>query len=136
MRRARDDRLDVMNELVADEADGAAREARQGRKGDSSIALQDLFDDLQAVRHAFFALRFAVARNPKLFHDLSILDHLDAVAGLLDDRARVAADEGVAADVLAAFDGFEKERFALPANFAVDREGCFEIGENGAGDGD
>ena len=59
----------------------------------------------------------------------------DVLAVLPDDRARIAADERVAPDVFAALDGFEEERFALPADFAVGRERRFQIGEDAARDG-
>ena len=71
----------------------------------------------------------------KLSVTLAVLDHLDAVAGLLDDGARIAADERIAADVFAAFDRFEQERFARAADFAVGRERRFQIGQNAARDG-
>ena len=57
-------------------------------------------------------------------------------AHLPDDRARVAADERVAAEVFAALDGFEQERFARPADFAIGRERRFDVGQQPAGDGD
>ena len=61
---------------------------------------------------------------------------LDVLAVLPDDRARVAADEGIAPDVLAAFHGLEEERFALAADLAVGRERRFQIGQNTARHGD
>ena len=54
----------------------------------------------------------------------------------LDDRARIAADERVAAEMFAAFDGFEQKRFALAADFAVGRERRFNVGQQAARDGD
>jgi len=56
-------------------------------------------------------------------------------AVLPDHRARVAAHEGVAPEMFAAFDRFEEERLALAADFAVGRERRFQIGENAARDG-
>ncbi len=53
-------------------------------------------------------------------------------AGLLDDGARIAADKGVAANVLAALDRFKEERFALAANFPIGRERRFQIRQDAA----
>ena len=47
--------------------------------------------------------------NYKRLDGFSILNNFDLIAGLADERARVAADEGIPADVFAAFDGFKKE---------------------------
>ena len=55
---------------------------------------------------------------------------------LADDGAGIAADKGVAADVFAAFDGFEQEGLALPANLAIGGERRFQIGQNPARDRD
>ena len=71
----------------------------------------------------------------KTFANFSIFDDLNTVASLLDDRARIAADERVAAEMFAALDGFKEKRLALSANFAVGRERRFQIGENAARDG-
>ena len=57
--------------------------------------------------------RQRVPTNQTAFHHLSVFDDFDAVGGLFDDGARVAADERVAPDVFAALDGFKQERFAL-----------------------
>jgi hypothetical protein len=54
---------------------------------------------------------------------------------LLDDRARIATDERIASEMLAAFDGFKKERFALAADFSVGRKRCFNVGQQAARDG-
>ena len=58
------------------------------------------------------------------------------VAVLANDRARIATDEGIAPEMLAAFDRFEEKRFALPANFAIGRQRRFEIGQQPARDRD
>ena len=70
----------------------------------------------------------------KLSITLPFSSDFDAVAGLADDRARIAADERVAAEMFAAFDRFEQERFALAADFAISRERRFDIGEQPARD--
>ena len=57
-------------------------------------------------------------------------------AGLPDDGAGIAADERVAANVLAAFHRFEEERLALAANLAIGRERRFQIRQNAARDRD
>ena len=68
------------------------------------------------------------------FGHFAVFDHLHPAAGLADDGAGIAADKGVAADVLAALDRFKKERFALAANFAIGGEGRFKIRQNPARD--
>lgn len=62
-----------------------------------------------------------------VFDDIAVGDaapaeHFDAGTDLADDGARIAADEGVAADVFAALDRFEEERFAVAAKFAIGGE--------------
>jgi hypothetical protein len=69
-------------------------------------------------------------------HHLGRSEDFDAVAVLADDRARIAAHEGVASEVFAALDGFEEERFALAADLAIGGERGFEIGQQAAADGD
>ena len=64
------------------------------------------------------------------------LKHLNTVARLLDDRARVATDERIAAQMFAAFDRLEQKRFALSANFAISGKGRLEIGQQTARDRD
>ena len=66
----------------------------------------------------------------------AVLDHLDGLAHLTNDPARVAADKGIAPDVLASFDGFKQERLALPANLAIGRERRLDVRQQPAGDGD
>ena len=61
--------------------------------------------------------------------------NLDVAVVLPDDRAGIATDEGITSEMFAAFDGFEQERFARAPDFAVGREGCFDIGEEPARDG-
>src|SRR5439155_21781213 len=56
----------------------------------------------------------------------------DGVAGLAADGARVAAEERVAAQMLAPFDRLEEKRFTPPTNFAIGRKGRLEIGEQAA----
>jgi len=58
------------------------------------------------------------------------------VAGLPDDRARIATDERVAAEMLAPFDRLEQKRFALAANFTVGGERRFNVSQQAARDGD
>ena len=60
----------------------------------------------------------------------------DLAVVLTDDGAGIAADEGVAADVFAALDGFKKEGFAGATDLAVGGQGRFEIGQDAAGHGD
>ncbi len=134
VRRSRHDRLDVVNEFVADETDGAARETRQARHGHRPEALQNALDDLKTVAHAILALLVGFGRHGELLDDFAVFDHFDAIARLLDDGARVASDERVAPEMFAAFDRFEKKRFALAANFFVGRKRRLKIGEKAARD--
>jgi hypothetical protein len=55
---------------------------------------------------------------------------------LSDHCARVAADERISTEVLAAFDGFEKKCFSWSANFAIGGERSFDIREQAPGYGD
>ena len=134
-----------MDEFVADETDRAAGEARQAGHGHGAIAFHDALDDFEAVGDLVGRVTPCAplggqrtARptfNLKFLHDLAVLDDLDAVGRLLDDGARIAADERVAPDVLAAFHGLEQERLALAADFAVGRERRLKIREDAARDG-
>ena len=67
--------------------------------------------------------------NHEFLDDLAVFDEFDAVADLPDDGARIAADERIAAQMFAALDRLEQERFALPANFVIGGERRFKIGE-------
>src|SRR5256886_12016371 len=57
-------------------------------------------------------------------------------ARLPDNRARITADKGIAAQMFAALDRFEEERLRLAANFAIGRKGCFNVGDQPACDRD
>ena len=48
-RRARHDRLDVVNEFVAEEPDGATGEPRQARHGHHAVFLHFAFDNFEAI---------------------------------------------------------------------------------------
>ena len=66
------------------------------------------------------------------FDDFAVFETSTRSAGLADDRARIAADERVTADVFAAFDRFEQKRFARAADFAIGRERRFDVGQQAA----
>ena len=117
LRRARHDGFDVVNEFVADEADRAAGEARQARHGHGAEFFHHALDHFEAVLH--------VAPDHEAFRDAAVFEHLDVLAVLPDDRARIAADERVAPDMFAAFDGFEEEGFALRRGFCGRRRAVF-----------
>ena len=121
------DGLDVMDEFVADEADGAAGEAGQAGHGHGAVLLHQALDHFQAVLHV---LAHNVAGG-----DAAVLDDLHVLAVLADDGAGIAANKGVAAKVLAALDGFEEERLAGAADFAVGGEGRFQVGQNASRNG-
>ena len=127
LRRTRNGRFHVVNKFVADKTNRATGETRQSRRGHRAKFFHHAFDHFKSVFH--------VAPDHKTFRHATVLKHLDVRAVLPDDRARIAADERVASDVFATFDGFKKKRFALTANFAVSREWRFEVGENAACDG-
>src|SRR5208282_5640829 len=128
--------LDVMYKLVADETDRSAGEARQSGEGDGLEPPHDLFHDLQAVPDGFGAIDAGAGLDGELRGDFAVLDDLDAPALLSDDGAGIAADKGITANVFAAFDGFEKKGFALPANLAIGGERRFQIRQNPARNGD
>ena len=115
-----------MNKFVADESQRPAAEARQSRNGHRPKAPHDLLDHRQTVLDR-------LADGETLDH-FPVLDHVHPPAGLLDDGARIAADKGVAANVLAALDRFAEEGLALAANLAVGRERRFQIGQDAARD--
>ena len=58
---------------------------------------------------------------------------LHPITDLADHRTGAAADEGIAAQVLAPLDGLEEERFSLPSQFLVGGQGCFKIREQATG---
>lgn len=70
------------------------------------------------------------------FDHLAVRDDLNAVGGLLDDGARVAAHERIAPEVLAALDRLEQEGFPLPPDLLVGGQRRLEIREDAARDGD
>ena len=96
--RARHDRLDVMNEFVADEANRATGEPRQtGQRHGPVFFHHALDDDRPSNRDSILHDPIPDGRSRpsavKTFNDLAIFDDLDAVTGLPDDGARIAADE-------------------------------------------
>ena len=136
VRRSRHGRLYVVDELVADEPHGAAGETRQPGDRHGAIFLQHLLDQFEPVAHALPAIGMRFARNRGLVHHPAILQHLNARADLADDRARIAPNERITAEMLASLDRFEKKRFALASDLAVGRQGGLEVGEQAARDGD
>ena len=113
------DGFNVVDEFVADETDRAAGEPGQTGQGHGTILFQQALDDFEAVPDTRGAVSGELARDHKLLHDLAAFDDLDAIVELPNDRARVAADEGVTTQMLAAFDRFKQKRFALAANFPI-----------------
>src|ERR1700677_1400437 len=126
-RRSGDDRLDVVNKLVTDESDGAAPETGQAGGRGRPIAAHDLFPPRQAVPDP--------GSDGETFDGFAVFEDVHAVGGLFDDGAGIASDEGVTANMLAAFDGLEEEGFARAADFSIDRERSLQVGQNAAGDG-
>src|SRR5205807_6999281 len=70
MRRAGDDGLDVMDEFVADEPDGAAGEPGQTEHGDRAVFFHDALDDGQAVLDALRTVGLGGGADEEGFDDL------------------------------------------------------------------
>ena len=139
VRRTRHHRLDVMNEFVADETDRPAGEPRQAGHRDGAILLHHALDRRQAVAQAGRGRRSAgpgFCLNAEGLDDLAVLKHFDGLAHLPDDRARIAAHERVAPDMLAALDRLEQEGLARPTDLAIGRKRRFNVSQQPAGDGD
>src|SRR5437867_4249332 len=134
LRRSWHDGFDVVDEFVADETDRAAGEPGQTGQGHGTILFQNALDHFEAVPDTRGAVSGGPARDHKLLHDVAAFDDLDAIVGLPNDRARVAANEGVTTQMLAAFDRFKKKRFALAANFPIGRQGRFQVSQQTARD--
>src|SRR6266850_1188023 len=98
-----------MDELVADKADGAAGETRQSRDRDRAIFLHHALDHIQTVPDGFCSVRLQAGAEQRSFDDLAILDDLNPIAGLADDRARIATYKGIAPEMFAPFHRFEQE---------------------------
>ena len=134
--RARHDRFDVMYKFVADETDRPAGKARQSGQSDGLESPHDLLDHSQPVADGPGAIGAGAGLDSELFGDFAVLDDINVLALLADDGAGIAAHEGITANVFAAFDGFEKKGFALPANLAIGGERSFQIRQNPARDRD
>ena len=80
-------------------------------------------------------MRGRVFIDRESFDRLSVFDDLDAIAGLADERAGIAADEGISADVFATFDGLKKKGFTRAADFSVSRKRRFNISQQTSRDG-
>ena len=96
---ARNDRFDIMDEFVADEAHRSAREAGQTRHRDRPVFSHHTFHDLQPIANG----SSAVATDRVRFHHFPIFKHLDFIMLLANDGPRVASDKGITAKMLAAF---------------------------------
>ena len=127
------DRLDIMNEFVADKTDRAAGEARQPRHRHRAIFPHHPLDHFETVLHLLRIGRSI--RHRELLDDFAVFNQLDAIGGLANDCARIAADKGIAAEMFAAFDRFKQERLARPANLAVRGQRRFDISQQPARNG-
>ncbi len=87
-------RLKNGNHIVAEKADGPTDETRQCRIADGLIAAHKLFEYVERIGVAYFAMGI-------------VFSNFCHRAPGTEDSARIAADEGVAADMFAAFDAFE-----------------------------
>jgi hypothetical protein len=108
-----------VDEFVADETHRAAGEPGQTKQGHGPIPFQNALDNFEAVSDMPGAVSAGLARDGKLFHDLAAFDDLDTIGDLPDDGTRMAAHERVTPQMLAAFNRFKEERFALAANFPI-----------------
>ena len=128
--RARHNRLDVMDELVADKAKRTAGESRQTIDIHRLVVGQNFLDDLEPVADLAFRLGPATTDNLVRLPHLAALDPLHRVADLADHPARVATHERVAAEVLPSLDRLKKKRLPLAADFAISRQREFPWSAN------
>ena len=112
--------LDLADDIVGEEADGSGGEGRQARDAGGLVAVEGVAEEGEDVAGDF-------AR-------LAVLGDLDLVAVGDDAAAGADADVGVAAEVLAAFDGFEEEALGLRRQREAEEggDGRFEVGSEGA----
>jgi len=82
-----------------------------------------LFHRLQPVADGIGARDAGADLDGEMCGDFAVLDDIDAPVQLEDDGAGISAHEGITANVFAAFDGFEQEGFARPANLAIGGRG-------------
>src|SRR5437868_4539020 len=117
----RNDRLDVMNEFIANETHRAAGESRKPGNGNGAKFVQRMFDHVETVENRLMAgsssgrLRSPPALNRVDLRHLPVFEHFDAIAFLTNNRPRVATHERVAPKMFPAFHRFEQERFPRPA---------------------
>src|ERR1700722_17451284 len=121
-----------MNKFVADKSQRTAAEPRQARNGHWLIACHHLFHHRQSVPHRPSA--GGLRADGEALDGLPVFDKFDPCPSLLAHRARSAADERVAANMLAALDRFAEKGLALAANFLVGRERRFQIRQNAPSD--
>lgn len=132
----RDHGLDVVDELVADEAHRPAGEAGHAGDGDGNEPREHRLDHGKAVADDLLAGRTRMRGDPVGVDHPTLFDDFHPVGGLADHRPRPAAHERVPAQVLAALDRLEEERFALTPQLLVGGQGGFEVREQAAGDRD
>ena len=111
--------LDLADDVVGEEADGSGGEGWQAGNAGGIVAFEGVIPEGEDV-----AVDLTGARA---FGDLDGAAARDELAIGLD------ADEGVAAEVFASFDGFEDEAFGLVCGKAQESgDGSLEIGREGA----
>jgi hypothetical protein len=113
----RESGFDVAHRVVAEGADQAAAEARQAGQVGHLEARHELGNEAHRVA-VVASLGDAVAAE---HHDRA-LDHRDA-------RAGSQADEGIAAEALAALHRFEQVGVGVVGQLEVDRQRRVEVGE-------
>ena len=117
-------RLDVLDALEAEPADQAAAEAGQARQARHRMLGAQAFDLGERVGH--------LAR----LHRLAVLADSQAVAAEAEDAPGWQADDRIAAEALAALDGFEQVGMRPVGELEVDRQRGVEVGQDLAHDGD
>ncbi len=128
VRRQGRQRLEEAHGVVADHADRAADERRQFGGGDVGVPGQQLLQNVQRVA-------LAGLQGQRL--DLRAFRDRGRVALGAEDQERVAAQERVAGQALAALDAFQQERVGPPArDLAEGGHGRLHVRQHFAPDGD
>ena len=126
-RRTRHDRLDVVDELVADEPDGAP--VNRGRPGTGTgrnfFMTRSTTSNPSRTRVAMLIRAGAAgAATVELLRPTLPFSRTATRSPVLaDNGARVASDERIASEVFAAFDRFEEKGLARARGFSGRRKG-------------
>ncbi len=108
--------LDVTHRVVAEIARKAAAKARQSGPRGSAIAMQEFADECERI--AFVTL-----------DDAAVVLDFDPASVRADAHLRRQADERIAPEAFASYDGLEQERIALVGELEIQRERRVEVRE-------